>query len=96
MHAISVHSGLPSQCEAQGSLRTVAKQFSENAKDVCDISFYQHSQYTAFYPPNKTEMMIITPGKSVTMGYLKISKTDVKRAVIGQRSKKTEENKHSG
>ena len=39
--------------------------------------------------------MIITPGKSVTMGDLKISKTDVKRAVAGQRSKKTEENKHS-
>ena len=56
---------------------------------------YQHSQYTAFYRPNKTEVMIITPGKSVTMGDLKISKTDVKRAVAGQRSKETEENKHS-
>ena len=55
---------------------------------------YQHSQYTAFYRPNKTEVMIITPGKLVTMGNLKISKTDVKRAVAGQRSKKTEENKH--
>ena len=55
---------------------------------------YQHSQYTAFYLPNKTEVMIITPGKSVTMGDLKISNTDVKRAVTGQRSKKTEENKH--
>ena len=39
---------------------------------------YQHSQYTAFYRPNKTEVMIITPGKSVTMGDLKILKTDVK------------------
>ena len=39
--------------------------------------------------------MIITPGKSVTMGDLKISKTDIKRAVAGQRTKKTEENKHS-
>ena len=56
---------------------------------------YQHSQYTAFYHPNKTEVIIITPGKSVTMGDLKISKTDVKRAVAGQRSKKTEENEHS-
>ena len=51
---------------------------------------YQHSQYTAFYRPNKTEVMIITPRKSVTMGDLKISKTDVKRAVAGQRSKKNE------
>ena len=56
---------------------------------------YQHSEYTAFYRPNKTEVMIIAPGKSVTMGDLKISKTDVKRAVARQRSKKTEENKHS-
>ena len=56
---------------------------------------YQHSQYTVFYRPNKTEVLIITPGKSVTMGNLKISKTDVKRAVAGQRSKKNEENKHS-
>ena len=56
---------------------------------------YQHSQYTAFYCPDKTKVMIVTPGKSVTMGDLKISKTDVKRAVAGQRSKKTEENKHS-
>ena len=56
---------------------------------------YQHSQYTAFYRPNKTEVMIITPGKSVTMGDLKISKTDVKRAVAGQRLKENEENKHS-
>ena len=56
---------------------------------------YRHSQYTSFYRPNKTEVMIITPGKSVTMGDLKISKTDVNREVAGQRSKKTEENKHS-
>ena len=52
---------------------------------------YQHSQYAAFDRPNKTEVMIITLGKSVTMGDLKISKTDV----AGQRSKKTEESKHS-
>ena len=38
-HAISVCSALQSQCEAHGSLRTVAKQFSVNAKDLCDISF---------------------------------------------------------
>ena len=38
-HVISVYSGLQSQCEAHGSLRTVAKQFSVNAKDLCDISF---------------------------------------------------------
>ena len=56
---------------------------------------YRRSQYTSFYRPNKTEVMIITPEKSVTMGDLKISITDVKRAVAGQRSKKTEENKHS-
>ena len=56
---------------------------------------YQHSQYTAFYRPNKTEVMIITPGKSVSTGDLNISNTDVKRSVAGQRSKKTEENKHS-
>ena len=39
---------------------------------------YEHSQYAAFDRPNKTEMMIITLGKSVAMGDLKISKTDVK------------------
>ena len=38
-HAISLCSSLQSQCEAHGSLRTVAEQFSINAKDVCDISF---------------------------------------------------------
>ena len=36
---ISLCSGLQSQCEAHGSLRMVAKQFSVNAKDLCDISF---------------------------------------------------------
>ena len=39
---------------------------------------YRHSQYDAFDRPNKTEVIIITLGKSVTMGDLKISKTDVK------------------
>ena len=58
-------------------------------------SLYQRGQYAAFDRPNKTEVMIITLGKSVTMGDLKISKTDVKvRWLAGQRSKKTEENKH--
>ena len=38
---------------------------------------YQHNQFAAFDGPNKTEVMIITIGKSVTMGDLKISKTDV-------------------
>ena len=38
-HAISVCSGLESQCEVHGSLRTVAKQVFVNAKDLCDISF---------------------------------------------------------
>ena len=38
--------------------------------------FYEHSQYAAFDRPNKTEVMIITLGKLVAMGYLKI-KTDV-------------------
>ena len=39
---------------------------------------YEHSQCTAFDRQNKTEVMIITLGKSVTMGDLKIPKTDVK------------------
>ena len=38
-HAISVCLGLQSQCDAHGSLETVAKQFSVNAKDLCDIFF---------------------------------------------------------
>ena len=38
-HALSVCSDLKTQCEAHGSLRTVAKQFSVKAKDLCDISF---------------------------------------------------------
>ena len=39
---------------------------------------FQHSQYAAFDLSDKTEVMIITPEKSVTMGDLKISMTDVK------------------
>ena len=38
-HATSVCSGLQSQCEAHGSLRTVAKQSSVNANNLCDIFF---------------------------------------------------------
>ena len=38
-HAISLCLGLQSQYEAYGSLRTVVKQFSVNAKDLCDIPF---------------------------------------------------------
>ena len=39
---------------------------------------YQHCQYAAFDHPNKTDVMIITLGKSVTRARLKISKADVK------------------
>ena len=38
---------------------------------------YEHSQYAAFDRPNETEVMIITLRKSVAMGDLKTSKTDV-------------------
>ena len=38
---------------------------------------YEHGQNAAFHRLNKTEVMIITLGKSVAMGELKISKTDV-------------------
>ena len=57
--------------------------FCECKRTFVTYLLYQHSQYTAFYRPNKTEVMIITPGKSVTMGDVKTSKTDVKRAVAG-------------
>ena len=40
---------------------------------------YQYSHYASFDCPNKTDAMIITPGEI---------------AVAGQKSKKTEENKH--
>ena len=82
------------QCDAHGSLRMVAKQFSVNAKDLCDISLYQHSQYAAFDRPNKTDVMITTLGKSVTRGRFEDFKDRCKSAVGGQISKKTEENKH--
>ena len=39
--------------------------------------FYEHTQYASFDRPNKTEVIIITLGKSVAMGDLKILKTDV-------------------
>ena len=55
---------------------------------------YEHSQCASFDHPNKTEVkIIITLEKSVTMGNLKISKTDVKSTVAGQKAKKTEGNK---
>ena len=47
-------------------------------KTLVTYLLYEYSQYAAFDHTNKTEVMIITPGKSVTMGDLKISKTDVK------------------
>ena len=73
-HVISVYSVLQSQCEAHGSLRTVAKQFFAKQRTFVTCLLYQHSQYIAFYRPNKTEVMIITPGKSVTMGDLRFQK----------------------
>ena len=39
---------------------------------------YERSQCAAFGRSNKTEVMIIILGKSVTMDDLKISKTDIK------------------
>ena len=48
------------------SLRTIAKQFSVNTKDLCDIHLYQCSPYAAFDCANKTNVMIIAQGKSVT------------------------------
>ena len=56
----------------------VAKQFSVNAKTFVTYLLYQHSQYAAFDPPNKTDMVIIPLGKSVTGAILNILKTDVK------------------
>ena len=50
-HAISVCSGLQSQCKADGSLSTVAKQFSVNAKDLCDISFVSTQSIRRFWSP---------------------------------------------
>ena len=38
---------------------------------------YEHMQYAAFDRLNKTEVMITALGKSVAMGDLKISKTNV-------------------
>ena len=42
------------QCETYGSLTTIAKQFSVNTKDLCDILFDF---------PNKTNVMIVNLGK---------------------------------
>ena len=56
---------------------------------------FQHSQYATFDRPNKTDVMIITPGELVTRAFLRFQRLDVKvHAVAGQRSKKTDENKH--
>ena len=46
-------------------------------KNFVTYLLYEHSQYAAFDRRNKTEVMIITLMKSVAMGDLKISKTDV-------------------
>ena len=64
-HAISVCSGLQSQCEAYSSLRTVAKKISAYDLSVTYL-LYQYSQYDAFDCQNKTDVMVITLGKSVT------------------------------
>ena len=57
-------------------------------KSFVTYLFYEHSQYAAFDRPNKTEVMIITPGKSVTMGDLKISKIDVKVQWLDRQQRK--------
>ena len=46
-----------------GSLRTAAKQFSVNIKDLGDISFISSGQYAAFDHPTKTNVMIINQEK---------------------------------
>ena len=56
---------------------------------------YQHSQYAAFDRPNKTEVIIVTLGKSVTMGDLKISKTDVEVQWLDRDQRKLKKKKHS-
>ena len=55
---------------------------------------YERSQYAAFDCPSKTNVMIITPGKSVIRGDLKISKADVKVRRPNRDKRKTEENNH--
>ena len=60
--AISVCSGL----QAHGSLTTIAKQFSVKAKAFVTYLLYQHGQYATFDRKIKTDVMIITLGKSVT------------------------------
>ena len=54
------------------------KQFSVMQKTFVIYLLYQHSQYAAFDCFNKTDVMIITQVKLVTIGNLKISKTNVK------------------
>ena len=61
MPFLYVQVGNRSAHEAHGSLRMVAKQFSVNVKDLCDMSFV-----STFDRPNKTDVMIITQAKSDT------------------------------
>ena len=65
-HAISVCSGLQSQCEAHGLLRRLRNNFLYMQKTFVPYLLYQHSQYAAFDRPNNTDVMIVTLGKSVT------------------------------
>ena len=53
---------------------------------------HQRSQYAAFDCPNKTNVMIITPGTSVTRAILRFQRL-MSSAEVAQRSTKTEENK---
>ena len=71
-HVISVYSGLQSQCEAHGLLRTVAKQFSVNAKDLCHISVPDHVTFLnqVTYSGNlvQTELPIERKPNQITFG----------------------------
>ena len=60
-----------------------------NTKDLYDI-FYINA---AFECPNKTNVMIITLGTSVTRAILRFQRI-MSSAEVAQRSKRTEENKH--
>ena len=70
--------------------------FLQMQKTFVTYLLNQHSQYAAFDRLNKTDVMIITLGKSVTMTIWRFEdfKDWCESAVAGQRSKKTEENKH--
>ena len=54
------------------------KQFSVMQKTFVTYRLCQHSQYTAFDGPNKTDVMINYQREIGFQGDLKISKTDVK------------------